>query len=560
MIRLFCLMFCCLPLWIIAQNSVTDLEKLLTETTDAKEKLNICYQLAGEYLSKGDEAKSIKYSEEGINIAKTLNDSKILASLYLLNADAYYRDKSYKKAYEKYKNSSDYAKSVKEIELVLESYEGMIQSLKKTDQNDRAARAAEEAINYLKENNNYQKLRGREVSFRNDIEKLDKERQALVQEKQKLQQEMEGLRANEAKLNQDNSVLSQTNTQLTEKQVVLAKEKAVVEERVTQQETEISKMSEDAAKFQLAQAKRKEIIDSLNNRRILDSVSLITSTMELQNAQLRINRSQYIVAIVLSLGLLLGALSLLFFVRYRAKKKSNLLLEEKNKAIAEARERSDELLLNILPESIAEELKSTGKAKARQFQEVTVMFADFKNFTKMAEVLTPEQLVQEIDNCFRAFDNIISQFHDIEKIKTIGDAYLCASGFTERKTLPSSIIKAALEFQEYLEQVKKERSALGLPFFEARIGLHTGPVVAGVVGSKKFAYDIWGDSVNTAARMEQNCDVGKVNISQTTYNLIKHKFDCVYRGHVEAKNKGLVEMYYVLQPTEKEVDSMVLAS
>lgn len=557
--RLLFILLYCFPIALVAQNSVADLEKLLAETTDAKEKLNICYQLAEEYLSRGDEEKSIQYSDEGINIARSLNDSKILASLYLLNADAYYKDRVYKKAYEKYKNSSDYAKSVKEIELVLESYEGMIQSLKKMNQDDRAARAAEDAITYLKENNNYQKLRGREISFRNDIEKLEKERQSLVQEKQKLQSEMEGLRVKEEKLSQDNSVLAQTNTQLAERQISLAKEKAVVEERVTLQESEISKMSEAAAKFELAQAKRKELIDSLNNRRLLDSISLISSNMELQNAQLKINRNQYIVAIILSLLLLLGALSLLFFVRYRAKKRSNQLLEEKNKAIAEARERSDELLLNILPESIAEELKSTGKAKARQFQEVTVMFADFKNFTKMAEVLTPEDLVQEIDNCFRAFDTIISQYHDIEKIKTIGDAYMCASGFTERKTLPSNIVKAALEFQDYLTLVKKERQALGLPFFEARIGLHTGSVVAGVVGSKKFAYDIWGDSVNTAARMEQNCEVGKVNISQTTYNLVRYKFDCVYRGHIEAKNKGLVEMYYVLQPVEHETDSLVVA-
>jgi len=159
-------------------------------------------------------------------------------------------------------------------------------------------------------------------------------------------------------------------------------------------------------------------------------------------------------------------------------------------------------------------------------------------------------LVEELDNCFRAFDTIIGSYTDIEKIKTIGDAYMCACGLSERKTLPTNLLKAAMEMQEFLEEEKQRRLREGKPFFEARIGIHTGPVVAGVVGARKFAYDIWGDTVNIAARMEANSKEGKVNISQTTYELVKYFFQFQYRGKVEAKNKGAIDMYYVQQATQ----------
>ena len=240
-------------------------------------------------------------------------------------------------------------------------------------------------------------------------------------------------------------------------------------------------------------------------------------------------------------------LATLFYNRFRVNKKAKNSLQETNRQIDEERKRSDELLLNILPEPIANELKENGKASAQKYENVTVLFTDFKDFTKVSERLTPEQLVRELDYCFRAFDFIISQY-GVEKIKTIGDAYMCASGLTAKRTMPVNIIKAALEIQEFLEDYKKERMVKGLPFFEARIGIHTGPVVAGVVGVKKFAYDIWGDTVNIAARMEANAGVGKVNISEETYRQVKYNFDCEHRGKIEAKNKGLIDMYHVTQP------------
>lgn len=213
--------------------------------------------------------------------------------------------------------------------------------------------------------------------------------------------------------------------------------------------------------------------------------------------------------------------------------------------IKKAKKRSDELLLNILPEETAEELKETGTAKTKSFESITVLFTDFKNFTIASEKLTPEELVEEINHCYSAFDRIVEK-HGIEKIKTIGDSYMCAGGIpVSNKTHPFDVVKAGLEMVQFIEDNKQERIAKGQPYFELRCGIHSGPVVAGIVGIKKFAYDIWGDTVNTASRMESSGGIGKVNISGITYEMVKDKFICTYRGKIEAKNKGVIDMYFV---------------
>jgi adenylate cyclase len=224
-----------------------------------------------------------------------------------------------------------------------------------------------------------------------------------------------------------------------------------------------------------------------------------------------------------------------------------LVFRQRNK-IAKEKQRSEELLLNILPVDVAEELKNTGEAKVKSFEHVTVLFTDFKGFTQISEKLTPEQLVSEIDYCFRGFDNIIHK-HGIEKIKTIGDSYMCAGGVPKANTThPEDVVNAAIEIRDFVMQHKKDREARGEIPFEVRIGVNTGPVVAGIVGVKKFAYDIWGDAVNLASRMESSGVPGKVNISGNTFELVKDKFKCEHRGKVMAKGKGDMDMYFVEKP------------
>lgn len=225
--------------------------------------------------------------------------------------------------------------------------------------------------------------------------------------------------------------------------------------------------------------------------------------------------------------------------------RQELLLEKKNISLGNEKQKSDNLLINILPYETAEELKATGSAKSRSFDMVTVMFTDFRNFTAAAESMHPEELVSEIHDYFSMFDRITGKYN-IEKIKTIGDSYMCAGGLPEHNTSnPADVIMAALEIQQYMNEKKAELGSENKLFFECRLGIHTGPVIAGIVGTKKFAYDIWGDTVNIASRMETCGLVGKVNISGSTYQYVKDLFRCSYRGKVAAKNKGEIDMYFV---------------
>lgn len=226
---------------------------------------------------------------------------------------------------------------------------------------------------------------------------------------------------------------------------------------------------------------------------------------------------------------------------------SGIFLFQRNK-ITQAQRRSESLLLNILPPATAEELKTTGSARAQRIDAVTVMFTDFKDFTRLSEQLSAEALVQDIHYYFSAFDRIIEQYH-VEKIKTIGDSYMCAAGLpASRESHAVDAAKAALEIRDFMLREAHRRRETGQPMLEIRIGLHSGPVVSGVVGIRKFAYDIWGDTVNIAARMEHSGEPGKINISSATYELIKDEFQCEYRGKIAVKNKGLVDMYFLDYP------------
>jgi class 3 adenylate cyclase len=249
------------------------------------------------------------------------------------------------------------------------------------------------------------------------------------------------------------------------------------------------------------------------------------------------NRTRNILA---GAGLLFLILAGGFYSRWRYIRKSKAVLQLE-------KDRSENLLLNILPEEIAWELKVKGKAEARDFDMVTILFTDFKGFTHASGMMSAQDLVSEINTCFEAFDAIVGKYN-VEKIKTIGDAYMAAGGLpVPSDNSVKNTVHAALEMQDFIVSRFRAQHEKGRPAFEMRVGIHTGPVVAGIVGVKKFQYDIWGDTVNTASRMESNGFVGKVNISQSTYELIRDDAEFVFesRGKIHAKGKGDMEMYFV---------------
>ena len=286
---------------------------------------------------------------------------------------------------------------------------------------------------------------------------------------------------------------------------------------------------------------RLELTNAFEQQQIADSLEQVKLDFEKQleyDRQLARERTRRgflifsVVVVVIVAGALLGRL------RYTSKAKDAIELEK---------QRSDDLLHNILPEEVATELKEKGSAEARVFAAATVLFTDFKGFTAMSELLSAAELVAEIDHCFKGLDAIVEK-HGIEKIKTIGDAYMAAAGLPDPNgSTAADIVLAALEVRDLHAQRRAERLLEGKPAFEKRIGLHSGPVIAGIVGVKKFAYDIWGDTVNTAARMESSGEPNRVNISATTYELVKHlawlRFEP--RGLIHAKGKGDLEMYFV---------------
>jgi len=209
------------------------------------------------------------------------------------------------------------------------------------------------------------------------------------------------------------------------------------------------------------------------------------------------------------------------------------------------KEKTEALLANVLPKNTASEIMEKGKATKIKYNFVTVLFSDIQGFTKIAEEMNPEVLIDELDKFFFHFDSVVEKY-GIEKIKTIGDAYMCAGGIPEKnRTNPVEIILAALEMKAYMTNLKETSQLEGMKYWDIRIGIHTGTVVAGVVGQKKLSYDIWGDTVNTASRMESSGEAGKINISGTTYEFVKEFFTCEYRGKMPVKYKGELEMYFV---------------
>ncbi len=542
----FCWSFFCAIIPLSAQN-IKGLEQQLAKTEDKAEQMKLCYALSQQYNKAKDGVKTSEYALKAYNLALGLNNVAMKAYSAYMNGEGFLLRKSFLDANVRYGLALKHAKEAGEAGIQIDCLVKLADVASKNSNPAEAFKRANEAIDLLKKKNGAGSsvptisvqssgaATGGSDNVR--IAQLEKDKSDLLKQIAILSNAQDKLGGERAKF--------------AESQRELEKQRNDAEHTISEKNKAIESMSKEQLAAELRDQNRKRVEEELRFKTEKSTMQIKAQKLELlekegllTKADAEIERSRYQMGILGAIALGILAIAGLFFARYRDKKKSTENLENKNKTIEKERQRSDELLLNILPANIAQELKQEGKAKARRYEKATVLFTDFKNFTQIAEKLSPEELVNELDYCFKAFDSIISHY-GIEKIKTIGDAYMCASGLSEVSSNPSKMVKAALEIQEFLEEVKIERSAKGLPFFEARIGIHTGPVVAGVVGNKKFAYDIWGDTVNLAARMEQNCEPGGINISDVTYSDVRYEFDCQYRGKIAAKNKGEVEMYYV---------------
>jgi len=312
-----------------------------------------------------------------------------------------------------------------------------------------------------------------------------------------------------------------------------------------------SKLGDFARAFNY-QRLHSEMADTLNNQVLIDKLTTLQNNFEIQTRQNQINlltKDKELQQLELSSQKLqkefiTAGLALIFIIAVIILR-NNIHTARVNKILDKQKAEIESLLLNILPHEVATELQQTGQATPRYYDCVSVLFTDFKGFTKHADAMSPQEIVSELSTCFIAFDNIIDRYN-LEKIKTIGDSYMCAGGIpTENESHPRDMVKAAIEIREYMRTHNEQRKGMGLLPWDLRIGVHIGPLVAGVVGRKKYAYDIWGSTVNIASRMESNGEPGQINISSATYDYVKEYFLCTHRGKISAKNIGEIDMYFV---------------
>lgn len=516
---------------LLSAQSVSELEARLKRAGTKNEKMTLSYQIA-EKLLASNPTKAATYAQQASQLATEIGDKRREADAAYLGAEAYYRARNYRAASTEYQHAWNSARNYGLRDVALNSTEKLQDIALKQNDYREALKWSRETVNYLKTSG------GGARSGGDAVRRLENQLAAAEADNRTLREQI-------AQLTGQTQVLETTyQTQLKEVQ-------DKTQQELTQKEAAISQISQEKQRLDSIARVTGSNLEFMTKEQVVAKAVLAEQEREIQTqkrllaeAQLAQERGDYLRNILALVAAFVLVLAGLFYFRFRAKKRAANELSEKNTLIEAEKKRSDNLLLNILPPAIAQELKTRNKVAARKYDQATVMFTDFIGFTRVAEQLSPEMLVEELDFCFSNFDRIISKYR-IEKIKTVGDAYICASGLSDMNASPSDMVKAALEIQDFLLHVKAERQSQGLPYFEARVGIHTGPVVAGVVGDKKFAYDIWGDTVNTAARMEEACDPGRVNVSEDTYWLTKYEFEWQHRGKIAAKNKGQMDMYYV---------------
>jgi adenylate cyclase len=520
-----------------------------------------CINLADDYLLIPDYRNAISYYTEAARIADDNDDYATAALAFRKLGDHYTKNDIYASAIKSYIDACENYKSAKKYEIYIEVLLKIGRLHIGKEENKKAitilSRAAQEAQffkevgrlaecytllakAYTKEGDldNANRFTRMSKGSQNIVEQSQEqiaEREIAKQQVEKLDEKQDVI---EAKLSLGN--LTTAETQELKKQIAeLEQQKAHEQQKVKRQEDKLKRQVEDLNKANL-ELGRKEIELDKSTKQVEDQQQTLMILLGVAGIMLL-----FIIVVILA------AISVRRANRKLAAQNIEIMkqareIEHQKAEVEKARDKSDELLLNILPSEVAEELKEKGFAVPKHYDKVTVLFGDFKGFTNVAEKLSPKEIINELNICFSSFDAICEKYN-LERIKTIGDCYMCAGGLpTENDTNPLDAVLAGLEMQEFLKNRKIEKESYGEEYFEMRIGIHTGAVIAGVVGKKKFAYDIWGDTVNLASRLESSGEIGMVNVSEETYQLVKNQIYCAYRGEIPAKNKGNVAMYFAM--------------
>ncbi len=587
--KIFFTFFYILPLFLIitllnnkivfGQNIERLKSKLNTETT--VEQTNIRVDLAKALLYRSPD-EAYKYASEALVIAEKLNYElgKADAWTYLGNLEALSKGLP-EKAYEHHEKAYYVYRKMYEAQIIdkWRIYEFLNESA--IPSYKYVADLNSKKKTYKKAIQKYEKLNAEFTQYLTAIAQESKN-EILVKET-KISENAEKLNEKEKKLTEKEEKLKTTAIKLKEKENTERKliiDKVLLSGTIQKKEIEALALSDSLLRQELLVKEQALILDRQKNEAENAEKEKLLQEAEKKQAQAEVAK-QRTVTISLFIGLAAMAIGIFFvFTGLQKQKRLNGLLNKKNEEIElkkqeielqhhelqqateeiesqrdyltilneeinVEKDKSEHLLNNILPKQIANQLKETGVVTPQYYEQATVLFTDFKGFTNIAEKLSPNEVIEELGKCFLAFDEICEKYN-LEKIKTMGDGYMCAGGIPNANhSNPLDAVRAGLAMVEFMQNLKEEKSGNGQEIWEVRVGIHTGALIAGVIGKNKFAYDIWGDTVNLASRMESSGEAGRVNISGDTYELVKDFYNCTYRGKIQAKNKGEVDMYFV---------------
>jgi class 3 adenylate cyclase len=478
------------------------------------------------YLKNDDIYNALRYNELAIDDARRSKNASVMCDAYDVASRIYQQLFEYDKALDFYKKHLALKDSLMREDLLQKRDFDNLHSQMEDMENQLFQFLADEELRRAETQK--MELRTQKLELENETQRLEAARR--LKEVELLEREQE---VRDAQLKATRLLAEKTRQELQ------LKEKELLATRQQREIKDINQKRQLDSLIAARQAAAQEMeITQLENQKQINELKL--------QQQEQFRQSAY------RLGILGAVIMLIIFGSWLYGKRLNKRLANQNRQIEAQKEeidlernRAENLLLNILPGEVAQELKLNGAATPRQYRSATVLFTDFVGFTRIASGMTPGEVIQELNTCFLAFDEIVERYN-LEKIKTMGDSYMCVGGVpVERNSHPTDAVSAALEILAFMHRFNRKKIEAGNAVWQIRIGIHTGEVVAGVVGSKKFAYDIWGDTVNVASRMENNCPPDHVNISEATHRLVSQSFPCEFRGEVEVKNKGRMGMYLV---------------